>query len=220
MHGPAEVGPTYDGCSEIDVRPIVSSSNRLFRGYRVVVTIVLLFVSGEWADAQTRGTPADQSPSDVAWTWLEELYDVVKTEKTTPPPASRIYVITSIALYESIAGGTSKNRSLAGQLNGLNTVPDRNLYSRAITLSPDFAQAHTNLASLLHRTGQLDDAQTEYQEALRLEHRFAEAHYGMGTLWEQRGRLPDALQAYNRAIDVKKDFRWAQARVARLTRQQ
>jgi spermidine synthase len=100
------------------------------------------------------------------------------------------------------------------------TEEARNLYSRAITLSPDFAQAHTNLASLLHRAGQLDDAQTAYQEALRLEPRFAEAHYGMGTLWEQRGRVPDALQAYNRAIDIKKDFRWAQARAARLTAQQ
>jgi spermidine synthase len=98
------------------------------------------------------------------------------------------------------------------------TADARNLYRRAITLSPDFAQAHTNFASLLQRTGELDNAETEYREALRLEPRFAEAHYGIGTLWEQRGLLPDALKAYHQALNIKKDFRWAQARVARLSR--
>jgi hypothetical protein len=59
----------------------------------------------------------------VAWTWFEALYDVVKAEQTTPPPGSRIYGITAVALSESIVAGTKENRSLVGQVNGLTSVP-------------------------------------------------------------------------------------------------
>ena len=31
--------------------------------------------------------------------------------------------VAAVALYESVVGGTRDNRSLAGQLNGLNSVP-------------------------------------------------------------------------------------------------
>jgi hypothetical protein len=67
--------------------------------------------------------PADLYPSDVAWRWFELLYDVVKTEKTTPPPASRIYGLSAVAVYEAIVPGTLSNRSLVGQLNDLSAVP-------------------------------------------------------------------------------------------------
>jgi hypothetical protein len=67
--------------------------------------------------------PADAFPSDVAWMWFEELYDVVKAEKTPPPPASRIYGLAGVALYEAIVPGTLSNRSLVGQLNDLSGVP-------------------------------------------------------------------------------------------------
>ncbi len=86
-----------------------------------LITALLLLPVQAWTEPGK--TSPDSSPSDVAWTWFERLYEVVKSEKTTPPPASRIYGITAVGLYESIAGGTSKNRSLAGQLNGLTPVP-------------------------------------------------------------------------------------------------
>src|SRR5262245_10232218 len=66
---------------------------------------------------------ADQTSSEVASTWFERLYDLVKAEGTAPPPASRIYGVTAVALYESIAAGTKHHRSLAGQLNGLTSMP-------------------------------------------------------------------------------------------------
>jgi hypothetical protein len=76
-----------------------------------------------WADLDQSNKSADKLPSDVASAWFEELYDVVKAEKTTPPPASRIYGITAVALYESIVAGTEENRSLMRQLNGLRSLP-------------------------------------------------------------------------------------------------
>jgi membrane-associated phospholipid phosphatase len=66
---------------------------------------------------------ADEFPSEVASTWFEELYNIVKAERTAPPPASRVYGITAVALYESIVAGTEANRSLVDQLNDLASVP-------------------------------------------------------------------------------------------------
>jgi hypothetical protein len=90
----------------------------------LTLTAALLLVnSWAWADLDQSKKSADQFPSDVASTWFEELYNVVKVERTTPPLASRIYGITAVALYESIVAGTEKHRSLAGQLKGLTSLP-------------------------------------------------------------------------------------------------
>jgi hypothetical protein len=66
---------------------------------------------------------AYEAASDVAWNWFELIYELVRAERTAPPPAARIYGITAVALYESIIAGSEKNRPLAGQLNGLTAVP-------------------------------------------------------------------------------------------------
>ncbi len=89
----------------------------------IILTAALLVNSWVWADLDQSKKSADRFPSDVASTWFEALYNVVKAEKTSPPPASRIYGITAVALYESIVAGTEENRSLVGQLNGLTSLP-------------------------------------------------------------------------------------------------
>ena len=88
-----------------------------------VTAAVLLANSWASADRDKSKASADKFPSAVASNWFEQLYDVVKDERTTPPAASRIYGITAVALYESIVVGTKRNQSLAGQLNGLTSVP-------------------------------------------------------------------------------------------------
>src|SRR5216117_1980125 len=94
------------------------------RTLQVTLTAVLLLVcSWAWTNPNPNPKFADSYSSEVPSTWFEELYDVVKAEKTTPPPASRIYGITAVALYESIVAGTKANRSLVGQLNDLTYVP-------------------------------------------------------------------------------------------------
>jgi hypothetical protein len=84
--------------------------------------LLLLVNNCAWA-ALGQSEPADKLSSDVAWQWFEQLYDVVKVEKTSPTVASRIYRITAVALYESIVAGTERNRSLVAQLNDLNSLP-------------------------------------------------------------------------------------------------
>jgi PAP2 superfamily len=91
--------------------------------YATVILILFLAVSPALADSNSNGKSADDISAKVATTWFELLYDIVKAEKTTPPQASRIYGITALALYESIVSGAKAQRSLAGQLNDLTTLP-------------------------------------------------------------------------------------------------
>ena len=94
------------------------------RKLQLTLTVALLrMASWAWADEDRDRKSADLFSSTVAWTWFEQLYDTVKAERTTPPPASRVYGSTAVALYESLVDGTRKNRSLVGQLSDLDSVP-------------------------------------------------------------------------------------------------
>jgi hypothetical protein len=87
----------------------------------VILTVAYFLLQPLSQAASGRQTNfADEVSAKVASTWFELLYDVVKAEKTPPPPASRAYGVAAMALYEALVGGNSDNRSLAGQLNGLN----------------------------------------------------------------------------------------------------
>src|ERR1051326_2220579 len=97
----------------------------------LTLTAALLLVNHRaWADLDQGKKPADRCTSHVASTGFEQRYEVVKAERTAPPPASRIYGITAIALYESIVAGTEENRSLVGQLNDLTSVPQPEKHKR------------------------------------------------------------------------------------------
>jgi hypothetical protein len=65
----------------------------------------------------------DDVPSEVASVWFDQLYDLVRTEQITAPPASRIYSLAAITLYEAIVPGSREHRSLVGQLHALASVP-------------------------------------------------------------------------------------------------
>ena len=54
---------------------------------------------------------------------MKQLTDVIVHDIFSPPVASRIYVYPSIAAYECAILGQSNYRSLAGQLHGLEGVP-------------------------------------------------------------------------------------------------
>lgn len=84
---------------------------------------LLLVAPGAQAELDRSKKPADAYPSDVASVWFDALYDVIKSEATAPPGASRIYGVAAIALYEAIAPGARHARSLVGQLNDLSSVP-------------------------------------------------------------------------------------------------
>lgn len=90
----------------------------------LLLPLVAVAQIGARAPGAGDNNSADTYPSDVASVWMDLLYDVIKSEGTPPPPASRIYGITTVALYESIVSGTEQNKSLVGQLNDLDELPE------------------------------------------------------------------------------------------------
>lgn len=82
------------------------------------------------------GAIAAADPMDALRNWCKLLLELVRHTATyTPPVASRAFAYISIAGYEAIAAGTG-GRSLAGQLNGLTTLPARadGVYDEALVL--------------------------------------------------------------------------------------
>jgi membrane-associated phospholipid phosphatase len=88
-----------------------------------LAVVLLLVAPSVWAGLDQGKQPTDDYPSDVAWVWFDTLYEVVKSEAAAPPPASRTYGVSAVALYEAVIPGTLYHRSLAGQLNDLASVP-------------------------------------------------------------------------------------------------
>jgi hypothetical protein len=91
-----------------------------------LVILVLLMASSAWEKEGDNPKAPDGFPSDVASAWFDLLYDVVKTEQSSPPVASRIYGVAAVTLYEAIVPGSRENKSLVGQLNALASVPQLN----------------------------------------------------------------------------------------------
>lgn len=55
--------------------------------------------------------------------WMQTYYGLVRAERISPPVASRALAYAAVALYEGLAAATPTLRSLAGQLNGLDSLP-------------------------------------------------------------------------------------------------
>src|SRR2546428_2342480 len=107
--------------------------------------------------------------------WMRAQYALVRAERLSPPVASRVFAYGAVALYEGVAAGSPRLRSLAGQLNGLSALPrpePRERYDWAIVA----ASAETTLLKVLFKEGlpatqvaiaQLGDSQIAARRASR-----------------------------------------------------
>lgn len=71
----------------------------------------------------TRTGGAETTDAAVPITWFRLSFDLTRDEFLFPPVAARAYGYAGVALWEAVAPGVPGGRSLAGQLNGLITVP-------------------------------------------------------------------------------------------------
>jgi hypothetical protein len=55
--------------------------------------------------------------------WIDVLYPLPKSERLSPPVASRLHGYAGLALYEALAQGSPEYPSLGGRLNGLPEIP-------------------------------------------------------------------------------------------------
>ena len=78
-------------------------------------------------------------------------------------------------------------------------------YKKALTIKPDYAEAHINLGSALTEQGKVEEAIEAYNKALAIKPDYAEAYYNMGVTLQAQGKLEEAIEAYNKALAIKPD---------------
>ena len=82
--------------------------------------------------------------AEVVLDWYNLMMKlIIETPGHTPPIAARSFGYTGVALYESLIGKNPAYHSLAGQLNGLNSIPQRqygNSYIAPLTANAALAR--------------------------------------------------------------------------------
>ena len=77
---------------------------------------------------------------------------------------------------------------------------------RAVELSPQDAEAHSNLGNSFTDLGILDKAESSYRQAIVIKSDYVEAHCNLGTTLQKLGRLEEAEAKYRQAIELKPDL--------------
>ena len=80
------------------------------------------------------------------------------------------------------------------------------LYEQALTIEPEYAEAHYNLASTLQELGQLDAAVKSYDKSLAIKPNYADAHNNLGNVLKDLKQLEAAVKSYKTAIAIKPDY--------------
>ena len=76
-------------------------------------------------------------------------------------------------------------------------------YRKAIELRPDFADAHTNLASLLVGLGATDEAVAHYRAAVGIPPEDADSHLRFAAMLERLQRTEEAGSEYRRGLELQ-----------------
>ena len=82
---------------------------------------LIAFGAALWLGAGCGSAP----PPDAQFVaeWMRNYYGLIRTERISPPVAARVLAYASVALHEGLAISTPGMRSLAGRLNGLDSLP-------------------------------------------------------------------------------------------------
>ena len=93
------------------------------------VAAAALVPASATADEGHRVLPVPAHDSRYAREWVQAVYDLTWRDDvatplgTTPPNAARCYAYVVLAMYEAVAAGDPRLRSVGGQLAGLGTAP-------------------------------------------------------------------------------------------------
>jgi tetratricopeptide (TPR) repeat protein len=77
---------------------------------------------------------------------------------------------------------------------------------RALSMKPNFAEAHYNLGVALGQAGSLPEATEHLEQAVRLKPDYPEAHCNLGVALAQAGRIPEAMEHLEEALRLKPDY--------------
>ncbi len=75
----------------------------------------------------------------------------------------------------------------------------------AMTVNPDLASGHYQLANALAETDRKEDALNEYHEAIHLNGRYVDAWFNLGVTLAQMGRVDEAVSAFTETLKLQPD---------------
>ena len=76
------------------------------------------------------------------------------------------------------------------------------VYTKAISLKPDYADAYNNLGTVFQDQGKLERAIEAYNKALSIKPDYAEAYNNLANTLKDQGKLNKALEAFNKALSL------------------
>lgn len=79
-------------------------------------------------------------------------------------------------------------------------------HQKVVALSPQDAEAHTNLGNTLKALGRLAESVASHEKAIALQPEFAIAYNNLGNTLKNLGRLDEAKVSYTQAIKLKPNF--------------
>ncbi len=119
----------------------------------LILVAALSLMPPKVAQAQLEDSvPTIELDPTFAVEWMDLLYQRVMIEGYNPPSAARLYGYAGVTLYESVVWGIPTNRSLVGQLNGLNDLPypDEAVYDWTTVAN---AALNTTINGLMYEAG-------------------------------------------------------------------
>lgn len=75
----------------------------------------------------------------------------------------------------------------------------------AISIKPDYAEAHYNLGNALKEMRRYKESQANFDKAIALNPNFVEAYYSRAVLLSEQQKFEEALSGFNRVIAIKPD---------------
>jgi tetratricopeptide (TPR) repeat protein len=80
------------------------------------------------------------------------------------------------------------------------------LWRVTLSQNPDCWMAHNNLATILQKNGQLDQAIAHYEQTISTRPDPERAHYNLGAAFSQAGQIDEAISHYQKALALRPDY--------------
>ena len=101
------------------------------------------------------------------------------------------------------SGALTKLVAVALWAQGKEVLP---YLQRTVELTPDDAEAHTNLGNAERSRGRFESAVASHRRALEIKPDYAEAQNNLGSALQDLARLEEATACFRRAVVLKPDF--------------
>jgi len=80
------------------------------------------------------------------------------------------------------------------------------MFETAVSIKPEYAEAHKNLGITLRDLGQLDNAVESLNNAIAIDPNYVDAHYNLAITLKDLNHLDKAVKSYNKVIELNPNF--------------